>query len=108
MGLAHHRETSLAQLCCTLHRLCAERLQDGKVPSQEQWPSTRDLSDPCNLDIYQGRKLLLKLVDRGIAQRTARSVNNALRWFVTDLTMTSCPVCKNARPAPGSTPQRPS
>ncbi|OKP23810.1 hypothetical protein BSQ40_24235 [Serratia fonticola] len=73
---------------------------DGQIPAPEQWPSTRDLSDPCDLNIYQGRKQLLKLVALGIAQRTARSVNNSLRWFITDLaaqTPYDCGLCNHCK-----------
>jgi len=57
---------------------------DKSSPCQENWPSTRQLAETCDLGIYQTRHLLLKLADERYIQLAPKRVKNTLRWYLSD------------------------
>lgn len=49
---------------------------------EEDWPSTRDVANYCNFNIYKTRYILLKLVDCGLVHSGASRIRNALHWSI--------------------------
>lgn len=48
----------------------------------KKWPSTREIAEYCELNIYQTRYVLLNLVKKGLVEVSPRSINNSLRWRI--------------------------
>ncbi|WP_241390410.1 MULTISPECIES: FaeA/PapI family transcriptional regulator [Serratia] len=46
----------------------------------ETWPTTREIADFCEMDIYRARYFLLKLVKAGLIEMKTSNINNSLRW----------------------------
>ncbi|MBB1580664.1 FaeA/PapI family transcriptional regulator [Serratia sp. OS31] len=71
------------RLISSLSELCAVRCILPETPP-EKWLSTREIADQCQLGIYQARYFLLQLAEEQLVVTTSGSVNNALRWRITD------------------------
>jgi ribosomal protein S25 len=71
------------QLINSLSELCAVKCISPETPP-EKWLSTREVADQCQLGIYQARYFLLQLAEENLVVTTSGSVNNALRWRITD------------------------
>lgn len=71
------------KLISSLSELCAVRCISPETPP-EKWLSTREIADQCQLGIYQARYFLLQLAEEQLVVTTSGSVNNALRWRITD------------------------
>lgn len=61
--------------------LCANKCLTS-LSHPETWPSTREIAEFCDMDIYRARYWLLKLLDLGLIDTQERSINNTLRWRV--------------------------
>ncbi|NBJ34219.1 FaeA/PapI family transcriptional regulator [Serratia fonticola] len=57
-------------------------INDSGIAPEKSWPSTRQLAEYCQLDIYQARHLLLKLVEAGYIQVTPGTKGSTLRWHL--------------------------
>ncbi|HHQ6629756.1 TPA: FaeA/PapI family transcriptional regulator [Serratia fonticola] len=46
------------------------------------WPSTRDIADACDVNIYRARYFLLKLVAENQVETTTELVEKKRRWRI--------------------------
>lgn len=46
----------------------------------ETWPTTRELAESCDMNIYQARRFLLKLVAQGEARVSEICIDRSRRW----------------------------
>ncbi|WP_443006067.1 MULTISPECIES: FaeA/PapI family transcriptional regulator [unclassified Serratia (in: enterobacteria)] len=67
-----------------LRALCLRECEQGVLPPQIRWPSTRDVAKCCDISIYIARYYLIKLVERKKAYVAPCSVKNSLRWCSTE------------------------
>lgn len=52
--------------------------------NEEIWPKTRYIAELCDINIYIARYYLMKLVKEKKASVSSRSINNSLRWYITE------------------------
>ncbi|WP_346825467.1 hypothetical protein [Serratia inhibens] len=56
-------------------------IRGAQLPPPAEWPSTRQLAEPNDINIYKARVLLLNLVDSGKILVTKGTINKSLRWY---------------------------
>lgn len=75
------RELITSKLMNTLSQLSTYKSISPDTPP-EQWLSTREIADQCQLGIYQTRYFLIILEDNNLVVRTSKPVSNSLRWRI--------------------------
>lgn len=68
-------------LLITLHKLSHVSHANTVSQPYDDWPSTRQLAESCDVSIYQARNLLLELVKQGDILVTPLLINKSLRWY---------------------------
>ncbi|NLU17055.1 MAG: hypothetical protein GXW94_15035 [Serratia liquefaciens] len=75
------RKLITAKIVNTLSQLCTLKNISPDTPP-EQWISTREIADQCQLGIYQARYFLIILEGNNLVVSTSKSIKNSLRWRI--------------------------
>ncbi|MGL5388531.1 MAG: FaeA/PapI family transcriptional regulator [Enterobacterales bacterium] len=78
------RENQLNNVFSALQALCKRDIHHTGVPPQTQWPKTREIAEYSETTIYLARYYLLRLVENKKAYVTSGALNNSLRWYIAE------------------------
>lgn len=82
MTIQQDRSDNLARVLVALQVLSNKGCANALLPPQDEWPTTRQIANYCNINIYDSRRYLMKLVKDKKAQVSSKSINNSLHWFI--------------------------
>ncbi|WP_431223565.1 hypothetical protein ACQ86O_26650 [Serratia sp. L9] len=82
MTIQQDSQDNLARVLVALQVLSNTNCSGATVPPQAEWPTTRQIANFCDINIYDSRRYLMKLVKDKKAWVSSRQISNSLHWFI--------------------------